>query len=88
MGAAVTSSNPLAGAAFSATATCPAGTMLLGGGALVTTAGTTKPMTFLSASYPSSTTVWTATATTGLAGAGGGPGSPSATLTAYAICTV
>jgi hypothetical protein len=71
-----------AGTLLSATATCPAGKVLLGGGALVTNTQAAQRVV-LTGSRPTSTTVWTATAVviTGLTGVN------TATVTAYAICT-
>jgi len=81
-------SNPGAGTQFSATASCAAGKVVLGGGAQVTVTGgaTQQAKVMLTASYPSSTTVWTAQATviTALSGAGAGN---TLTVTPYALCS-
>jgi hypothetical protein len=63
------------------TASCPAGKLLVGGGGR--TSATNTGRAALQASYPSSTTTWTAIAilTAGNLGGGG-----SLTVQAYAIC--
>jgi hypothetical protein len=68
-----------------ATATCPSGKVLLGGGAQVTTTATQKSRTALVSSYASSTTVWTAigVVATGALGSGN-----TMTVTAYALCSL
>ena len=67
-----------------ATATCPMGKVLLGGGAHITTTATQKSRAVLVSSYPSSTTVWTAI---GVAEAALGAGN-TMTVTAYALCSL
>jgi hypothetical protein len=59
--------------------------VLLGGGALVTTTAAANVRVFVQASYPSSTTVWTAVGvvSTGALGAG-----QTMTVTAYALCSL
>jgi hypothetical protein len=61
------------------TVTCNAGEKVLGGGALITNAGAAVS---LEASYPDSTTSWTATASEH------DPYGSSWSVTAYAICAV
>jgi hypothetical protein len=68
-----------------ATATCPAGKMLLGGGATVTSTAAQKERVYLALSYPSSTTVWTAVGVVGIASLGTGQ---TMTVTAYALCSL
>jgi len=67
-----------------ATATCPSG-VLLGGGGQVTTTSANKDRAVLVASYPSSTTVWTATAVVATAALGAGQ---TMTVQAYALCSL
>jgi hypothetical protein len=68
-----------------ATATCPGGKVLLGGGAHVTTTATQKSRAVLVSSYASSTTTWTAigVVATGALGAG-----YTMTVTAFALCSL
>ena len=67
-----------------ASVSCPAGTILLGGGAQVTTTAAQKSRAVLVASYPSGATTWTATSVAAVAlGAGN-----TMTVTAYIVCTV
>ena len=68
-----------------ATATCPAGKVLLGGGAVITTTVAQKERALLVSSYPSSTTVWTAIGVVGIAALGAGN---TMTVTAYALCSL
>jgi hypothetical protein len=63
-----------------ATATCAAGKVLLGGGALITGTGTAVAAIY--SSYPSSTTVWTAQAVVTSSGLSG-----TVTVQAYALCS-
>jgi hypothetical protein len=68
-----------------ATATCAAGNVLLGGGALVTTTVAQKERVDLTASYPSAVNVWTAIGVVGIANLGTGH---TMTVTAYALCSL
>lgn len=68
-----------------ATATCPAGKVLLGGGGLVTTTAAQKERVDLTASYPTSTTQWTAVGVVGIGALGAGQ---TMTVTAYAFCSL
>jgi len=77
-----TAANPVANTSITATATCPAGTVVLGGGAFVSNTQQTL-RTVLVGSRPTSTTVWQATAVVTTALSGGA----TATLTAYVVCT-
>ena len=74
-----------AGTLITATATCAAGKVVLGGGALVTTsnAGSDRRVA-LRTSYPSAANTWTAVAIviTDL------QNGQSATVTAYALCSL
>jgi hypothetical protein len=80
----VSAVNPAANTVVSATASCPAGTNVLGGGARVTTTAAVVSRAVLQASYPSAAGTWTATGvTTGALGAG-----RTMTVTAYAICSL
>jgi len=84
VGTPVTSAaNAAANTQVTGTATCAAGKVLLGGGAQATITSANVDRVLLSASYPSSTTVWTAIATASAAlGAG-----QTMTVTAYALCS-
>lgn len=68
-----------------ATASCPAGKVLLGGGAHVTTTATQKSRALLVSSYASSATVWTAIGVVGTGSLGSGN---TMTVTAYALCSL
>ena len=68
-----------------ATATCPAGTVALGGGALVTTTTTQKERAQLIASYPSAVATWTAQGVVAIAALGAGR---TMRVTAYALCSL
>ena len=67
-----------------ATATCPAGKVLLGGGAQVTTTATQKERAVLVSSYASGATTWTAIGVVAVTALGAGQ---TMTVTAQAICT-
>ncbi len=73
----VTSANTVHNA--TASASCPAGTVMLSGGAQITSTDSIEK-TQLVSSYPSSTTTWTVV---GAASVGGGK---TWSLTAYALC--
>jgi hypothetical protein len=73
--------NAAVGAAVSATATCPSGTMV-GGGSLISGNSASHAIAAVVASYPTSSKDWTATATVMFHFANGQP--PS--VTAYALC--
>jgi hypothetical protein len=68
-----------------ATATCPAGKVLLGGGAQVSTTSTNKDRAQLVSSYPSATDTWTAVAVVTNSNLGAGQ---TLTVTAYALCSL
>jgi hypothetical protein len=68
-----------------ATATCAAGKVLLGGGATVTTTAAQKERVHLAQSYPSAVNVWTAVGIVGIAALGAGQ---TMTVTAYALCSL
>jgi hypothetical protein len=67
-----------------ATATCPAGKVALGGGAQVTTTAAQKERALLTASYPSAVGTWTAVGVVGIAALGAGQ---TMTVTAYVLCS-
>ena len=67
-----------------ATATCPVGKVLLGGGAQVTTTAAAKERAQLVSSYASGATSWTATGVVAIAALGAGM---TMTVTAQAVCT-
>jgi hypothetical protein len=68
-----------------ATATCPAGKVLLGGGGLATTTVSAKERVHLMGSHPSSTTTWTVIGVVGIGALGAGQ---TMTVTAYALCSL
>ena len=70
---------------MTATASCPAGKILLGGGAEVTTTAAAKERAHLVSSFPSAAASWTATGVVGIAALGAGQ---TMTVRAYAVCTV
>ena len=84
-GAGTTSAaNAASGTITTDTATCAAGHILLGGGAKVTTTAAAQDSKVqVRASYPSSTTVWTAEAVNNANLTGGN----TTTVTAYALCS-
>jgi hypothetical protein len=85
-GAAVTSAaNAPRNTLVTATATCPAGKVLLGGGAQVTTTSANADRAVLVSSYPSSATVWTAVAVVNQGALGVGR---TMTVQAYALCNL
>jgi hypothetical protein len=68
-----------------ATATCPAGKVVLGGGATITTTAAQKDRAVLVTSYPSATNIWTAIGV--VADANLGP-NQTMTVTAYVLCSL
>jgi Collagen triple helix repeat (20 copies) len=70
---------------LTATASCPAGTVVLGGGGVVTTTSAQKERVHLTASYPTSTTTWSATGVVGIAALGAGQ---TMTVTAFVLCSL
>jgi hypothetical protein len=76
--------NAPAGTIVTASVSCPAGTVVLGGGARVTvSAATQNQRVVLRASYPSSTTAWTAEAIVITTLTGGNTGR----ITPYVLCS-
>ena len=67
-----------------ATAACPAGKVVLGGGAHITTTATQKSRALLVSSYASNATTWTAIGVVGTGALGSGN---TMTVTAYALCS-
>lgn len=85
-GAPVTSaSNAARNTVITATAGCPVGKVLLGGGARVTTTSAQKERAQLVGSYPSSTGTWAAVGVVAISNLGGGQ---TMTVTAYALCSL
>jgi hypothetical protein len=83
-GAPVTSgAGALAGTLVTATATCAAGKVVLGGGARVTVSSGLDQLVSLRSSYPSATDTWTGVAVVTLAL----PLGTTTTVTAYALCS-
>jgi hypothetical protein len=68
-----------------ATATCPAGEVLLGGGARATTTAAQKERAQLVSSFPSAVETWTAVGVVAIASLGGGQ---TMTVTAFALCSL
>ena len=83
-GAATSAANAARNVLTTATATCPAGTVLLGGGAQITTTATQKERAVLVSSYASGATTWTAIGVVAVAALGSGN---TMTVTAQAVCT-
>ena len=82
---ATSAANAARNTAVTATASCAAGKVLLGGGARITTTATQKERAYLQTSFPSSTTTWTAIGVVGVAALGAGN---TMTVTAYALCSL
>jgi Collagen triple helix repeat (20 copies) len=76
--------NAARNSSLTATASCPAGKVVLGGGGLATTTSAQKERVHLTASYPTSTTTWSATGIVGIAALGAGQ---TMTVTAYVLCS-
>ena len=70
---------------MTATVSCPATKVLLGGGAEITTTVANKERAVLVASYPSAAATWTAIGVVSTAALGA---AQTMTVRAYAICTV
>lgn len=68
----------------SATATCPAGTALLGGGGSITSTATQKDRSVIVSSYPSSADTWTAV---GVVATAALPATQTMTVIAHALCS-
>ena len=68
-----------------ATATCPAGKVVLGGGAQITTTSASKERAQLVTSYPSAANTWTAIGVVAIGNLGAGQ---TMTVTAYALCSL
>ena len=84
MSSATTSAaNAAANTLITASVSCPAGKVLLGGGAQITTTAAQKSRAVLVSSYPSGATAWTAI---GVAAAALGAGQ-TMTVTAFVVCT-
>jgi hypothetical protein len=82
-GTALESENkPPAGTQVSATASCPAGKTLLGGGGRVTKSGITSPLA-IAESYPSASNTWKVVGTNTVAGGSG----EKFTVQAYVVCS-
>jgi hypothetical protein len=82
---ATSAANAARNTVITATATCPAGKVLLGGGALVTTTAAQKERALLIASYPSAAGTWTSQGVVAIAALGVGQ---TMTATAYALCSL
>lgn len=81
---ATSANNPNTGTTLTSTATCAAGKVILGGGAVAAVSDVSQTGKIgLLQSYPSSTTVWTASVTV-VANINGGA---NASVTAYALCS-
>jgi hypothetical protein len=68
-----------------ATATCPSGAVVLGGGGYVQTTATQKERALLLSSYPSAPDTWRALGVVTISALGGGN---TMTVTAYALCSL
>jgi hypothetical protein len=68
-----------------ASVTCPAGTVVLGGGGLVTTTAAQKERALLVSTYPSADDTWTAQGVVAIAALGAGN---TMSVTAYALCSL
>jgi hypothetical protein len=84
-GAPVTSGTaPATNSIWTATASCPAGKVALGGGGLVTTTVANKARVGLHGSYPSAVSSWTAVGVV----TGGLGGSGTITVQAWVLCSL
>jgi hypothetical protein len=83
-GSATSAANAARNVLTTATATCPAGTVLLGGGGEVTTTAAQKERAQLVSSFPSAATTWTAVGVVAIAALGAGQ---TMTVRAHAVCT-
>lgn len=81
----ISAANAARNTTVSATASCPAGTVLLSGGGLVTTTARQAERALLLASYPSAASTWTAIGVVAFASLGTGQ---TMSVTAYAICSL
>lgn len=77
--------NPPRNTVVTASASCPAGKVLLGGGAWATTTATQKERVHLMASYPSAADTWTGIGVVAISALGSGR---TMTVTAYALCSL
>lgn len=70
---------------ITATASCPAGKVLLGGGGTVTTTVAQKERVHMTGSSPTTTTTWSVIGVVGIGALGSGQ---TMTVTAWAICSL